>query len=100
MRYEDSLTNLQKRIHETPHAEFLEYLFKFCDSAHKGSLSLENAVLGLERLAKGDLMSRMDAFFAIHAQNADGLSREQYVACVTSQAPPPGAPRLAPAKRF
>ena len=79
MRYEDTLTDLQRRISETPHADFLRYLFNFCDSAKKGSLSFENAVLGLEKLAKGDLLSRMDAFFAMHADGAATLTREQYV---------------------
>ena len=79
MRFEDTLADLSERMRETPNSEFLTYLFEYCDTGKKGSLTLENAVVGLERLAKGDLMSRMDAFFAIHAAGAPALSRDQYV---------------------
>jgi hypothetical protein len=81
VRYEDTWTDLHRRMKETPHADFLWYLFRFCDRGHGAPLSFEHAVLGLERLATGDLLSRMDAFFAMHADGADVLTREQYVGC-------------------
>lgn len=77
LKFENSLDELRQKADNvalgTAGLRFLNDLFAFCDTEHKFSLSLENIAIGLEKLATGDLMSRMDAFYMIHDTAHNGL---------------------------
>lgn len=53
--------------------ELIDRLFNAWDSSHKGSLSLQDIVLGLSDFFFNDLMMNMQVFFSLHDGDKDGF---------------------------
>ncbi|EFP78070.2 uncharacterized protein PGTG_04026 [Puccinia graminis f. sp. tritici CRL 75-36-700-3] len=52
--------------------ELIDRLFRTWDRSHKGSLSLQDIVLGLSQFMFNDLMANMQTFFSLHDGDKDG----------------------------
>ncbi|CAH7685043.1 rab-GTPase-TBC domain-containing protein [Phakopsora pachyrhizi] len=61
-----------ERIERVPvDHELIDRLFKDWDRSNKGSLSLQDVVLGLNKFLMNDLMSNVEAFFRLHDSDKD-----------------------------
>ncbi|KAI8341806.1 rab-GTPase-TBC domain-containing protein [Chlamydoabsidia padenii] len=52
---------------------FLERLFDMFDVSHAGTISLQDAIVGVASIVKGDLNDQIKLFFDIHDVDNDGL---------------------------
>ncbi|KAJ9120087.1 hypothetical protein QFC22_002985 [Naganishia vaughanmartiniae] len=55
-------------------------IFYWWDTSHQGSLSLQDVVLGLDKVCSGGLMESIEWFFVLHDNNKDGyLTKDEVI---------------------
>ncbi|KAJ9103840.1 hypothetical protein QFC21_002302 [Naganishia friedmannii] len=60
--------------------ELVDRIFYWWDTSHKGSLSLQDVVLGLDKVCWGGLMESIEWFFVLHDNNKDGyLTKDEVI---------------------
>ncbi|KAJ7498098.1 rab-GTPase-TBC domain-containing protein [Mycena galericulata] len=63
----------QRRVdREIAEHEFIDRLFFFWDTTHRGALSFQDLILGLDGVIFNDLMENIEWFFNLHDKNKDG----------------------------